>query len=49
MRHDPGTSSLLDDDLDRLACGREIGDRDQFWPLENVDNRLRASGPMLDR
>jgi hypothetical protein len=49
MRHDPGTSSLLDDDLDRLACGCEIGDRDQFRPLENVDNRLRAGGPMLDR
>jgi len=27
----------------------EIGDRDQFRPLENVDNRLRAGGPMLDR
>jgi hypothetical protein len=25
------------------------GDRDQFRPLENVDNRLRAGGPMLDR
>jgi hypothetical protein len=49
MRHDPGTSSLLDDDLDRLACRCEIGDRDQFRPLENVDNRLRAGGPMLDR
>jgi hypothetical protein len=49
MRHDPGTSSLLDDDLDRLACGCEIGDRDQFRPLENVDNRPRAGVPMLDR
>jgi hypothetical protein len=49
MRHDPGTLSLLDDNLGRLACGCEIGDRDQFRPLENVDNRLRAGGPMLDR
>jgi hypothetical protein len=49
MRHDPGTLSLLDDDLDRLACGCEIGDRDQFRPLENVDNHPRAGGPMLDR
>jgi hypothetical protein len=49
MRHDPGTSSLLDDDLDRLACGCEIGDRDQARPLENADNPLCAGDPMLDR
>jgi hypothetical protein len=45
MRHDPGASPLLDDDLDRLACGCEIGDRDQFRPLEKCRQPLARWWP----